>query len=138
MGVVAVLLQSGSNINAHDHDLRPPLHGAARNGHKAVVQELLQHDDIRIDAKTKYQHTPLHLAAREGHSSVVAVLLQKGANINTQDHDLWTPIHLAANNSHKAVVQELVQHDNIQIDAKTDGGATPLHLAAKEGHSSVV
>jgi len=104
-----------------------------------VVQELLQHNDIQIDAQAKYtQHTPLYLAAREGHSSVVAVLLQRGANINAQSDDLVTPLHAAARNGHKAVVQELVQHDDIQIDAKDDAGATPLAWAAKEGHSSVV
>jgi len=137
--VEILLNQEGIDINAVDKDDQTALHGAAYNGHEAVVQELVQHDDIRIDAKTKYQHTPLHLAAKEGHSSVVAVLLQSGANINAQDQDLQTPLQWAARNGHKAVVQELLQHDDIQIEVKTEiFQNTPLHLAAKTGHSSVV
>ena len=42
----------------------------------------------------------------------VKQLLQLGADINTQDNDLWTPLHVAAACGSKEIVELLLQVSN--------------------------
>merc|ERR1719328_909631 len=91
---LATALSSASTLQRAKRGAQwTPLQEAASSGNKAEVQELLQHDDIQIDAPDNKGRTPMHLAAQKGHSSVVAVLIQRGANINTHDDYLQTPLH---------------------------------------------
>lgn len=61
-----------------------PLHFAARNGHRDVVEFLLM-KGADVDAEDSDMDTPLHYAAGMGHSDVVAVLIAKGADISAED-----------------------------------------------------
>jgi Ankyrin repeats (many copies)/Ankyrin repeats (3 copies) len=109
---------------------------AAREGHEAVVRQLLE-KGANIDAKTNRRETALHKAAGNGHEAVVRLLLEKGANVDVEDSLRWTALHMAAGNGHEAVVRLLLEN-GVNIDEKTYNGETALHIAAKNRHKAVV
>ncbi|RYP54743.1 hypothetical protein DL768_000567 [Monosporascus sp. mg162] len=115
-----------------------PLSWAAENGHKEIVQLLLD-KGAEIDAKDKYGWTPLSRAAEKGHKEIVQLLLDKGAEIDAKNnYGRRTPLSWAAEKGHGGVVQLLLDK-GAEIDAKDDhGGWTPLFWAAENGHKEIV
>jgi ankyrin repeat protein len=58
-----------------------PLHYAAANGHKSMV-DLLLTNAAKPDAITQEGLTPLHAAAAKGYEAVAEALLKSGAPVN--------------------------------------------------------
>ncbi len=113
-----------------------PLHYAAQEGHKDVVEVLLI-DKADVNAKDKVGCTPLHVAAYRGHKDVVEVLLAYKADVNAKDNNGFTPLHFAAGIGHKDVVEVLLAY-KADVNANDNNGHTPLAWAAREGHEDVV
>jgi ankyrin repeat protein len=90
-----------------------PLHWAASQGHKNIV-ELLLANKAEVNAKDSAQWTPLHKAASHGHKDVVELLLAKGADVNAQAKNGYTPLYLASKFydalKKKDVMELLCQH----------------------------
>ena len=61
-----------------------PLHTAAANGQKEVV-ELLITKGANVDAKGRLDWTPLFYAVDEGHKEVAELLLDQGARVDASD-----------------------------------------------------
>ncbi|WP_253302358.1 ankyrin repeat domain-containing protein [Wolbachia endosymbiont of Psylliodes chrysocephala] len=76
------LISEGASVNATDQDGKTPLHWAARNGKKEVVEALLKVNGINVNAYDKDNNTPLHLAVPNGYEGVVEILLNKGADLD--------------------------------------------------------
>ncbi|KAK0707182.1 ankyrin repeat-containing domain protein [Apiosordaria backusii] len=57
---------------------------AAKNGHKSVVQVLIDFG-MDIDSTGHYGQTPLWIAARHGHAETVSILLREGADKEARD-----------------------------------------------------
>ncbi|MBD0392011.1 ankyrin repeat domain-containing protein [Wolbachia endosymbiont of Pentalonia nigronervosa] len=114
------------------------LHYAAENGHKEVV-EILLNNNAEINAKTTDKGlTPLHVAAQNGHLDVVNALLDKGADFNAKTIDKGlTPLHSATLNGYLDVVKALLDK-GADFNAKAKDGWTSLHVAAQNGHLDVV
>ena len=134
--VKAVLKDNPDLVSSKDGNGETPLHWAACEGYKDVVEFLLA-NRAEVNAKDNIGQTPLHAAAEKGQKVVADSLLANQAEVNVRDNDGQTPLHLAAFNGHKDVVELLLTHQ-AEVKAKDNKGLTPLHWAARKGHKAVV
>jgi len=130
------LLSFHSRVNEKDSLGWTGLSYAARNGHVAVVQLLLEHK-ADVNAKHNRGWTALLQAARDGHEAVVRLLLEHKADVNAKTSGGGTALIWAAGNGHEAVVWMLLEH-KADVNAKTRAGWTALLRAAYYGHEAVV
>ncbi|KAH8647874.1 hypothetical protein BX600DRAFT_484435 [Xylariales sp. PMI_506] len=118
---------------------------AASNGHKEIVQLLLDHGaDVNIAGK---YGTALMRAAENGHKEIVQLLLDHSANVNTVG-EYTTALISAAENGHKEITQLLLDHGADVNVTGVDGTAltvasrgkyeTALMRAAENGHKEIV
>ncbi|KAF3919192.1 hypothetical protein AA313_de0200251 [Arthrobotrys entomopaga] len=111
------LIAAKADIETKDNEYgQTPLSWAARNGHQAVVQLLIE-AKADIEAKDKYGQTPLSWAARNGHQAVVQLLIEAKADIKAKDNYGQTPLLWAAENGHQAVVEQL----NVELARRQRG-----------------
>jgi len=113
-----------------------PLIRAARQGHKDVVQALLD-NNANIDHQQKDGLTALILATRWGHKDVVQELVDNEANVNHQDSIGRTAIMAAAYMGHKEIARVLIDN-GANIDHQDSEGWTALMYAARFGRGVVV
>ncbi|KAL8911353.1 MAG: hypothetical protein Q9172_007688 [Xanthocarpia lactea] len=107
-----------------DVDTWTALEAAAGGGHLAVVERLLQGK-----AHVEIAATVLQAAARGGHLAVVERLLQEKADVNAAA----AALKVAAGRGHLPVVERLLQGK-----AHVEIAATVLQAAARGGHLAVV
>lgn len=98
-----------ADINTRGLDQWTPLHFAANENKLDIVQFLLSHPEIEIDATSTIGRTPLHLASIRGHMNIVRTLVSKGANKNAKDFDESTPLHHASEFGHFEVIIFLIK-----------------------------
>uniref|UniRef100_A0A8C4SSN8 Caskin-2-like n=1 Tax=Erpetoichthys calabaricus TaxID=27687 RepID=A0A8C4SSN8_ERPCA len=79
----AALLEGGENKDGLEIACNTPLHLAARNGHKEIIQILLK-AGISINRTTR-AGTALHEAALYGKKEVVRLLLDSGIDVNLRN-----------------------------------------------------
>ena len=114
------------------------LHVAAGNGHKDMVQFLLD-SGAELDIQDTYGSTPLSLALAASNvpNDVVKLLLDKGAELETENDFGSTPLLYAVGWGNTGIVQMLL-HRGAEINKKNRKGDTPLHLAARLGQEDAV
>jgi hypothetical protein len=110
IGKVKSLLQSGFNVNSQVDEWKiAPLHAAASNGHKEIV-EILIANGANINIVNKFNCTPIYFAAALGYTEIVKLLLEKGANTNIKEVQKGeTPVDAAKRNGHMEIVNLLSQ-----------------------------
>ncbi|KAJ6793639.1 ankyrin repeat-containing protein ITN1-like [Iris pallida] len=115
------------------------LHVAAREGHHAIVQVLLNHDRTLSKTLGPANATPLISAATRGHIDVVNELLaQDSGLIELAKANGKNALHFAARQGHVEIVKALLDKDQ-QLARRTDKkGQTALHMAVKGTSSDVV
>ncbi|XP_040839164.1 ankyrin repeat and SAM domain-containing protein 1A isoform X3 [Ochotona curzoniae] len=129
----------GPNVNCVDSTGYTPLHHAALNGHKDVVEVLLRNDALTNVADSKGCY-PLHLAAWKGDAQIVRLLIHQGPShtrVNEQNHDNETALHCAAQYGHTEVVKVLLE-ELTDPTMRNNKFETPLDLAALYGRLEVV
>src|SRR5262249_1439824 len=102
--------------NSMNDNNETPLHLAARNGHRDVV-ELLQSGGEEVDAKDNAGKTALHWASEGGHKDVVELLLSRGADVSEKDQWGKTALYWASVRGDRDVVELLLSH-GADVDAK--------------------
>ncbi|XP_013372246.1 PREDICTED: ankyrin repeat and SAM domain-containing protein 1A isoform X3 [Chinchilla lanigera] len=117
----------GPNVNCVDSTGYTPLHHAALNGHKDVVEVLLRNDALTNVADSKGCY-PLHLAAWKGDAQIVRLLIHQG------------PSHTRVNEQNALEIKALKKYGPFDpyINAKNNDNETALHCAAQYGHTEVV
>ncbi|KAK8040054.1 ankyrin [Apiospora rasikravindrae] len=116
----------------------PPLAFAAKNGQTAVVELMLGHRHVIVDAADSEGRTSLIFAAEKGLTAVMELLLEKGgASVDLADHKGRTPISFAADAGHCDVLELLLRHQG-EADTADRGGRTPLSYAAEKGQTDAV
>ncbi|XP_072134655.1 ankyrin repeat and SAM domain-containing protein 1A-like isoform X12 [Mobula birostris] len=129
----------GPNVNCVDCSGYTPLHHAALNGQKEVVEMLLKNDASTNIADNKGCY-PLHLAAWKGDAQIVRLLIHQGpshAKVNEQNNDNETALHCAAQYGHSDVVKVLLE-ELTDPTMRNNKFETPLDLAALYGRLEVV
>ncbi|KAK9062996.1 hypothetical protein SSX86_016866 [Deinandra increscens subsp. villosa] len=126
-------------IMRKSHSNFDTLHIAAREGHDAVVQLLLDHDPSLCQTRSQGNATPLITAATRGHTAVVKELLSKDQSLlDIPRSNGKNALHLAARCGHVEIVKALLDKDP-QLARRTDKkGQTALHMAVKGLSSEVV
>jgi ankyrin repeat protein len=135
---VKALIAAGADIHARNEGFygRTPLIAAAREGHAAVA-ELLIDEGADVNARQITGHTSLQQAAWRGHLDVVELLISRGANIEAGDNWGSTPLGTAVSyNSPEAV--KLLLKRGAYIEGRDHYDNTPLHRAITKGNQDMV
>ncbi|GAB6022298.1 hypothetical protein CHUAL_006421 [Chamberlinius hualienensis] len=126
-----------------------PIHEAAKNASASTLEVILRWGEsigCTRDSMMKFYdaegNDPLHSAVNGGDIKAVQLCLERGARINSQQHDLSTPVHLACSQGALSIIRLMF---TLQPDEKTlclsIGDAqkmTPLHCAAMFDHKDIV
>ncbi|XP_069498178.1 CARD- and ANK-domain containing inflammasome adapter protein-like [Ambystoma mexicanum] len=130
-GIVAALVDKGTNVNAKNDIQYTPLLLAAELGKMESASVLIE-KGCRLDARTPNLSTALHLTVQAGDVFLTRLLLQKGMDANIAGPDDQTPLHVAAYHNKPELVDVLASAGS-KIDAVTKELATPLHVASQRG-----
>ncbi|KAG7406438.1 Ankyrin-1 [Fusarium oxysporum f. sp. rapae] len=121
------------------------LHIAAHFGLAGLVEDLVDRA-IEVDPADLTGRTPLSYAAEQGHETIVALLLRKGAQVDSQDHQVSlfynhqagrSPLSFAAEHGHESVVSILISY-GASVSLKCLPDWTPVSFAVKNGHERLV
>ncbi|GAB0193223.1 CARD- and ANK-domain containing inflammasome adapter protein-like [Grus japonensis] len=134
-GIVAALIDRGTDINAYNEMQYTPLLLACERG-KAESAEVLIEKGANFRIKTPASDTALHLAVQAGAASIANLLLRKGMEINLMNQASETPLHVAALHNKESLVGLLV-NAGAKINAVTKEFVTPLHIASQRGNTDV-
>jgi ankyrin repeat protein len=90
---------------------------AATRGQDAVLEILLERQDINADSQDDSSRTALSWAANRGHDEIVRQLLATArVNVNSKDARHRTPLMWAAREGREGVVKLLLAEDKIDLD----------------------
>jgi ankyrin repeat protein len=125
-------------VCAKDNRGMTPLHFAAENGSKRIV-ELLLAKGAEVNVRDSDGRTALELVAANSRSKrdIAKLLLDNKADVNIKDNVGRTALHYAAAHGSKEVV-ELLLTTNADINAKGYHNLTPLHYATMNGRIDIV
>ncbi|XP_033946255.1 ankyrin repeat and death domain-containing protein 1B [Pseudochaenichthys georgianus] len=113
-----------------------PLHLAARNGHLAAVQSLLQSFDTRDEVNMEGE-TALYQAAEHGEEECALLLLEAGCDPNILTKANCSALHPVSEKGDTSVVQLLLGY-KAHTDFQNQNLEAPLHLAVKNSHIPVI
>jgi ankyrin repeat protein len=132
-----VCKRSGSNWIGDSVAL---LMDAATRGQYAVLEILLERDDINPDSQDDSSRTALSWAADRGHDKIVRQLLATArVNVNSKDTQHRTPLMWAALEGREDVVKLLLAEDKIDLDAADLlYGRTAFGWAAFGGYAKII
>jgi serine/threonine-protein phosphatase 6 regulatory ankyrin repeat subunit B len=116
--------------------------GGRKRGHVEVVQELLEHPKLDVNAEDNKKMTPLMYAIEASNVDMVKVLYEKDKfnrlNIDAVDNAGRTPLHFAVMDGCMEVVRLLLEWEGININAVGSAGLTPLQYSVQNGHWEIV
>ena len=129
--------------NLKDHMGDTPLVIAIKYKHEALVKYLLSRTNIDVNSQNYTGRTALHIAIKNQQTATVELLTSLGSKIlvNLEDDAGIMPLHEAAQCyglSGVAMMRMLLNHQEIDVNAKDKKGWTALMFAVKWGNEPVV
>lgn len=109
-----------------------PIHWAARKGHTAIIQLLLQTGIVQVNTADFKGLTPLMTAAMYGRTISACYLLGMGAQHHLTDINGDTALHWATYKGHTEIIQILI-NSGVDLEKTDNFGSTPLHLSCLSG-----
>ncbi|TGZ79558.1 ankyrin, partial [Ascodesmis nigricans] len=117
-----------------------PLWLAAWKGHHTLIEELLRHKDIDVNAADATGCSPLLIATKQEHIQVVDQIIGRGIpemDINQQDSSGCSPLHAGVMNGDYTIIQPdivkvLLTQEGLDVNGKNSKGSTPLILALSQ------
>ena len=88
---------------------RTALHFAAEEGHKEIVELLINHN-ADLNKKTSNGCAALHFAAEEDHKEIAELLIAKGADVNAKDEEGGTALDWAIRHKRTEIADLLRKH----------------------------
>ena len=134
------LIRTGLSPDSRDDHNRTPLSWAAAVGAEAVVEVLLERDDVHSDpVDVDNGQTPLSYAAEGGHTNIVRRLLEtNNVSILKETATEESSLSAAAYEELLAIKQLLQAYNSVKVNSKDSEGKTPLAHAAHRGHEEIV
>jgi ankyrin repeat protein len=133
------------NIKNPEDQGRTALHVATRNGHKKLVQVLVEDCKADVNLKDDNDEAPIHIAASVYRVDIVKYLLEKGSEyvedvkhmLNDKNVDRF---FAAVESGNVQLVEEILDKDKVDIDSLDKGRyhRTALHMAATDGRENLV
>eukprot|EP00945_MAST-04E_sp_MAST-4E-sp1_P004913 g4913.t1 len=135
--IIYLLGKHGSNIDYKNDNGETPLYIAAKFGHSAALNTLLQLN-ARVNEPNKDGETPAFVAAANGNFLIINRLVQhKDVDIDRAQTLGATPLLIASQNGNVNIVRALLEA-GAQVDVpKHDDNSTALIMAAQEGHTNI-
>ncbi len=133
-GGVTSMLKGGFDPNAVDPAGRPGLTAAIQMQSLKVVQALMKHPGLDVNALNAAGESALMLAALKGDMASSLQLLERGARVNQAG---WAPIHYAATGTEPRLVRVFLDR-GADVEARSPNGTSPLMMAARYGHEDSV
>lgn len=110
---------------------------AAFNGHKGVLQRLVQGNELSLDKSDEEVAAALYWASFRGHLEMVQLLLDKGANINAQCGELYGNALRAASTKGHIGIAQLLLSKGAKVNAEDKRHDTALVTALDSGHLDI-
>jgi ankyrin repeat protein len=135
LGLIVLLLQSGSSVAVRDHRGTSTLQFWARGKQRPAdedekIMQLITARGVDLNWADDRSCTALHYTVEHlpyGYTKTT-LLLGHGANINAQSRSGHTPLMVAILNDNHAAVRHLIEQ-GARVDWKNLAGSTILHLA---------
>lgn len=127
------------------------LHYAVYHANLELINRLLEHTWINVNASDFRSNTPLHLGAELGHIKVTTLLMQhKTINVNETNVDGQTPLHKALLQGHVELAKQLLEDDRVDVNIRAnfrsserakysyDPNETALDIARRKGQTEII
>lgn len=115
------------NVHQRRGNGRNLLHMLSKKGDCEVIEVLLAHKKVDVNAKDYMGYSPLILAAKNGHFEAVRLLLQR-SEIDMNYKKSWgigTALSYARRSGHQEIVELLLSHGAIDDKISEPSAATP-------------
>ena len=130
--VVGLLLEHG--VKVEENVQQKVLHWACRNGHAAVVQQLIN-EDVNLEKKDEWGNTPLEISIESAKFEIAELLLSRGVKI--EEDDKRQVLYWACRRGHVKVVQRLI-NEGVNLEEMDEWGRTPLEISIESANPLVV
>ena len=133
LSIVQCLLDHGASVSAVNSRKETPLHIAAQEAMKEVMDLLLNYvsNASTVNVQDIDGWTALHSASANNDDKIVALLLDAGASVSLTNESGKTPLHWTARRDNEKVMRMLLKHvkQTSDLDIQDKGGCTALHYA---------